>query len=238
MRDPERAIRVGGAWVALASLMMVVVLALHGPIAPDLSEQMTRIARNALRWSVLHWLAAVALSLYAVSGLIVLTAGSRLTEGWSTLTAWAVVCVGSLWTMTTAVAEATVIAEAASSGSDATFAAWWRLAEGKANGFAFVALAVAVIAGTDARSRHAATPVWSAWAATVAGIASFVGWSLGMWLGFRLGNVLWVAATIVMSLWLVGFGVALARAPLPAPDSAATGAARADRSASGSAARP
>jgi len=45
-----------------------------------------------------------------------------------------------------AVAEATVVTEAAVSGCDETFAAWWRFAEGKANGFAFVALPVAVIA--------------------------------------------------------------------------------------------
>jgi hypothetical protein len=30
---------VGGTWFAIASFLMIVVLVLHGPISPDLSEQ-------------------------------------------------------------------------------------------------------------------------------------------------------------------------------------------------------
>ncbi|MBA2457736.1 MAG: hypothetical protein H0V43_02130 [Gemmatimonadales bacterium] len=190
---------------------MIAALGFHGPIAPDLNDQMTRIADAALRWSVAHWIAAAALSLYAVTGLIMLTSGSRLTEGWWTMTAWAVISVGALWTMTTAVAETTVVANAAVSGSNETFEAWWAFAEGKANGFAFLALAVAVIAGNEARTSEGLTPTWSAWTAAVAGIASFAGWALGMWFGVGIGNLLWVASSIVMSAWTLWFGVVLTR---------------------------
>lgn len=213
MSHSNRAVQVGGAWLALASFLMVLALGLHGPIAPDLQGQMTRIAGGAARWSAVHWMAAAALSLYAVSGLIMLTSRSRVTDGGWTLTAWAVICVGCLWTVMTAVAETTVVAEAAASGSYETFAAWWAFAEGMANGFVFFALAVAVIAGSEARDTAGATPAWSAWIAVAAGLASFTGWGLGMWFGVAVGNLIWVAASIVMSLWTLWFGVALARAP-------------------------
>ncbi len=212
MPHPDRAARVGGAWLAVASLLIIAALGLHGPIAPDLQTQMTRIAGAAGQWAVAHWLAAAALSLFAVSGLIMLTSRSGITGGWA-LTAWAVVCVGALWTMTTAVAETTVVAGAAASGSYETFTAWWAFSEGKAHGFAFVALALAVIAGRDARDPAGATPAWSAWIGVVAAIGSFTGWALGMWLEVAVGNLLWVAASIAMSLWTLWFGAALARAP-------------------------
>lgn len=216
MPNPDRPQRVAGAWLAIASLMMIVVLGFHGPIAPDPHDQMARIAGAAVRWSVVHWLAAAALSLYAVSGLIMLTSRSRLTDGSWALTAWAVICVGCLWTMTTAVAEATVVAEAAASGNDATYAAWWMFSEGKANGFVFFALAIAVIAGREARGPGGATPAWAAWIGAGAGVGSFVGWAMGMWLGIALGNLLWVVFSIVLSLWTLWFGVVLSRAPATA----------------------
>jgi hypothetical protein len=211
MAHARVAVRVGGTWLAIASFLMVLALAFHGPIAPDLNEQMKRIADGAMRWSVVHWIAAAALSLYALTGLVVLISGSRLTEGWWTMTAWAVFCVSALWTMTTAVAEATVVTNAALSGAQETFAAWWAFAEGKATGFAFFALAVAVIAGNEARSSGRATPAWPAWVGAAAGVASFSGWALGMWFGVGLGNLLWVASSVVMCLWNAWFGVALAR---------------------------
>lgn len=213
MPHPDRAVQAGGAWLAIASFLMVAALGFHGPIAPDLDDQMTRIADAALRWSVVHWTAAAALSLYALSGLILLTSRSRLTDsGWA-LTAWAAICVGSLWTLTTAVAETTVVAAAAATGSDEVFAAWWAFAEGKANGFAFFALAVAVIAGREARRPAGATPAWAAWIAVAAAIGSFAGWALGMWLGVAIGNLLWVVSSVVMSFWTLWFGVALVRTP-------------------------
>lgn len=211
MSHSDRAIRVGGAWLAVASFLMIAALGLHGPIPPGLEAKMAMVAGAGVKWSVVHWMAAAALSLYAVSGLIVLTSRSRLTgNGWS-LTAWAVVCVGAFWTMTTAVVETTVMPGAAVAGSEETFAAWWSFAEGKGSGFAFLALAVALIAGSEARSAADTTPPWAAWIAVIAGIGSFAGWALGMWLGVRIGNLLWLAASLVMSLWTLWFGVTLFR---------------------------
>lgn len=172
---------------------------------------MTRIAERPTAWVVSHWIAAASLSLYTVAGLIVLTSSSGLTDGPWTLTAWAVVPVGALWTLVTAVAEATAVTDAPIAGSTAIFEAWWSFAEGRAHGFAFVALAVAVIAGHDARSREAATPSWSAWIGAIAAVASFAGWAAGMWFGIGPASLLWVAASVLMSVWTLWFGLALTR---------------------------
>jgi hypothetical protein len=209
-------VRVGGAWLAVASSLMIVTLLLHGPIAPDLNDQMRMIATGSMQWAVAHWIAAAGLSLFAVAGLLVLTSGSRLTDAWSTSTAWAVVPIAALWTMTTAVAEATAVTDAAVSGDAEMFHAWWAFAEGKATGFAFLALAVAVIAWNDAQSTEGMTPAWSAWIAMVIAIASFTGWAVGMWLGIAVGNLIWFASSILMSVWIAWFGVALTRAPVSA----------------------
>lgn len=201
-----------GAWLAVGSLLFVVSLAIHPPPSPDPGEFMATIADGPTRWVAAHWTAALALSLLAIAGLIVLTAGSRLTQNGWTMTAWAVLVVGALWVTTTAVAEATVITEAAVAGDTATFEAWHLFAEGKALGFGFLALAVTVIAGNEARSTRAVTPVWASWIGAVAGIAAFVGFVvLGALLGIALGGLVWVASTIVMSLWILWFGVALVR---------------------------
>lgn len=181
----------------LASLLMAGVLAFHGPLAADLDAQMSVIA--------------AALSLFAVAGLIVLTGQSRLTEnGWTT-SAWAVLIVGALWTVTTAVVEVTVIADAAVAGNATIFETWWAFAEGRAGGFSFLALAIAVIAGNEARTAQRVTPVWASSIAVAAGVASFVGWALGIWLGIRFGNLLWVMSSFVLCLWGLWFGVALAQ---------------------------
>jgi hypothetical protein len=211
MTSTDKVVRVGGAWFATASFLMIIALGFHGRIDPDLNVQMARIADAAIRWALVHWIAAAALSLYAVSGLIILTSRSRLTDGWWTMTAWAVIPVGALWTMTTAVAETTVVVEAAVSGSSEIYEAWWAFAEGKANGFTFLALAVAVIAANEARASAGVTPAWSAWVAMVAGVASFAGWVLRMWFGVSLGNLLWLVASIAMSVWTFWFGVMLMR---------------------------
>lgn len=211
MTKADTGVRTGGGWLAAASVLLVGVFVFHGPLAGDLEGQMTIIAAAAMQWAVIHWVAAASLSLFAVAGLVVLTAGSRLTEdGWTT-SAWAVLSIGALWTMTTAVAEATVIAEAAVSGDAATFAAWWAFAEGKGAGFTFLALAVAVIAANEARTVRRAVPAWASSIGAVAGVASFAGWALGIWLGVRFGNLLWVASSLVMCLWTLWFGVALMR---------------------------
>lgn len=82
------------------------------------------------------------------------------------MTAWAVLTVSALWTMTTAVAEATVVTNAAVSRAKEMFEAWWAFAEGKASGVAFLALAIAVISGNEAQSSERAYqrgPLGLAW---------------------------------------------------------------------------
>lgn len=96
------------------------------------------------------------------------------------MTAWAALTVSALWTMTTAVAEATVVTQAAVSGANEMFEAWWAFAEGKASGIAFLALAVAVISGNEARSSERAVPSWSAWIAMVSGLRPRLA---GLWAG-------------------------------------------------------
>jgi hypothetical protein len=138
MSHTETGMHVAGAWLAIASAVLALAIIVHGPIHPDLSHQMNVIAEGSTRWAIAHWAAAAALSLFAVTGLIVLAAGSRLTEDWWTMSAWGVLPVGALWTMTTAVAEATAVADAAVAGNTAMFEAWWAFSEGKATGFALM----------------------------------------------------------------------------------------------------
>ena len=211
MPDTNTAVRVAGTWLAVASLFLTVALIAHGPLAPDLGEQMHMVAGRAQAWVAIHWLSAAALSLFALAGLIVLTSGSRLVRGWWSITAWGVLTISALWIMTTAVAEATAVTNTAVSGAREMFEAWWAFAEGKATGIAFLALAVAVISGNEAQSPDRAVPAWSAWLAMVAALASFAGWALGRWLGVNFGNLLWVASSVVMSLWTLWFGFALSR---------------------------
>ncbi|WP_159589726.1 hypothetical protein [Chelativorans xinjiangense] len=203
--------RVAGAWLALAAIILAVALVFHGPIASDSSAQMRSIADGSLRWAVVHWAAAAALSFFAIASLIALTAGSRLTQEWWTLSAWALLPVGALWTVTTAVAEATVIYDAAVRENRAVYDAWWMFAEGSANGFAAMALAFTVIAANEARTASGTTPFWASSIGAVAGLASFAGWALGMGLGLPFGAPIWVVGSIVMCLWLVWFGLSLAR---------------------------
>jgi hypothetical protein len=216
MRRTNDGVRVGGSWLAVASCLIIATLALHCPIAPDLGVQMNRVASRSTVWSVSHWIAAAAFSSYAMAGLVILTSGSRLTDDWWTNTAWAAMPVTALWTLTTAVAEATVVTNAAIAGNTEVFEAWWAFAEGKANGFAFLALAVAVIAANEAGGAKGATPAWAAWTAAVAGVVSFAGWAVGMWLEIALGSVFWLASSILMSVWTAWFGVALARSSVSA----------------------
>jgi hypothetical protein len=211
MPHTNTAVRVAGTWLAIASCLLVAALVLHGPLAANLDDQMKRIAEGATGWSLIHWVSATSLSLYAVTGLVALTSGSRLAGGWWTMTAWAVLTVSALWTMTTAVVEATVVSNAAASGAREMFEAWWAFAEGKASGIAFLALAIAVISGNEAQSSERAIPAWSAWIAMASAVASFAGWALGRWFGVDFGNLLWVASSVLMSLWTFWFGVALMR---------------------------
>ena len=172
---------------------------------------MAIVAGGSAQWMAVHWIFAAALSLFVVTGLVVLSGGTRLTDRWWTMAAWAVVVVGALWTTATAVAEATVITQAAVAGDVATIEAWEVFAEALAMGVAFLALAVVAIAGNEARTVNAATPTWASWIAVLAGIVSFVGFVADMGLGIALGGVVWVVASIVLGLWTLWFGVALLR---------------------------
>jgi hypothetical protein len=211
MTHSEKSMRVVGAWLALASVTLALALVFHGPPSPDLGVQMQHIADGSLRWSIVHWGAAASLVCFALAGLIALTAGSRLTEQWWTTSAWAVLPIGALMTLNTAVSEATVIFEAAVTGNRATFEAWWMFAEGMGNGFVAMAVAFTVIAADEARQRHGTISYWAARVATVVGVASVAGWVLGSWLNFPFGGPIWLISSLVMCLWLAWFGISLAR---------------------------
>jgi hypothetical protein len=208
----ETRMRVGGSWLAIGALLLAGALIFHGPPAADTGAQMNAIAEAPTRWALVHWVAATALFLFAVAGLVILAAPSRLTRNGWTVSAWAVLVVGALWTATTAVAEATAVTGAARSGNLAMFEAWWAFSGGMATGFTLLALAMAGVAGSEARADHAVTPRWASWTGAAAGAASFTGWALGMWLGVEAGNLVWVISTLVMCLWILWFGVSLVRA--------------------------
>jgi hypothetical protein len=211
MAHTDSNIRAAGGWLAAASLLLVGSLAPHPPPSPDLDTFMAIIANAGTQWVVAHWGAALALSAFVVAGLIVLTARSRLTQSWWTISAWAILPVAALWVVTTAVAEATVISHAAVAGDREAFQAWERFAEGKAMGFMGIALAVALIAANEARSGRAATPVWACWAGMAAALAALAGWTLGAVLGIGAGGLVWVASSLAMGLWTLWFGLALTR---------------------------
>jgi hypothetical protein len=211
MSHLEKGMRVAGAWLAIAAIILALALVFHGPPSPDLAVQMRHIADGSLRWSIVHWGAAASLLCFAVSGLIVLTAGSRLTQEWWTTSAWAALPIGALMTINTAISEATVIFEAAVTGNRATFEAWWMFAEGMGNGFAAMAIAFTLIAANEARQPHGTIFHWTARVATVVGVASVAGWVLGSWLNFPFGGPIWLISSLVMCLWLAWFGISLAR---------------------------
>lgn len=209
-------VRVGGSALALGALLLAGGFALHPPPATDPAEFMATVADSPTRWVAAHAVTAIALSLFAIAGLVTSTARSRLTRTWWTTTAWAVLIVSALWVTTAAVVEATVIAEAAAAGDAATFDVWSPLAEAHSAAFLFFVLAVAVIAGSEARSADRSTPAWAAWIGAVAAVASFAGMILVFALGIASGGLVWVGSTIVMSLWLGWFGAAVARSAVDA----------------------
>ncbi len=211
MMSDQSDLRVAGAWLAGASLLLVLALGFHGPLHPDLGVQMTRIGESASRWAAVHWIAAAAFSCFAIAAVLVLVSRSRLTSTGRTISAWAVVLVGALWTLTTAVTEVTVIADLAASRDRAQFEAWWSFAQGYGNGFSLLAVAVSVIAWNEYRDPHRLLPRWSAGVGAGAGLASFAGWALGVWLDVGPANLLWLLASALMCVWLAWFGIVLAR---------------------------
>lgn len=207
----ETKMSVGGTLLAIGSLLLVVGFVLHPPPSPDSGEFMATIAEEPTRWMAAHAATAVALSVFVIAGLIVLTAGSRLTQNWWTITAWAVMIVSALWVTTAAVVEATVITQTALATDTATFELWSIFAEAHSAAFLFFVLAIAVIAGHEARTTSQTTPAWASWVGAVAGVVAFGGMILVFVLGIALGGLIWVVSTLVMGLWTFWFGVALAR---------------------------
>lgn len=215
MAHDNTATKVAGSWLAAASVLLAVTLVFHGPPEHHVGDQMAVIAQESNRWLIVHWMAAAALSSFVVAALIVLSAHSRLTDNGWTLSAWGVLPVGALWTLATAVAEATAVTDAAVAGDEAIFGAWWAFSEGMGNGFAVLALAVASIAANEGRALQKATPAWASGIATFAGLAAFTGWALWSWVDLGFGAPIWVASSILMCLWLLWFGVGLVRAEAP-----------------------
>ncbi|WP_458207876.1 hypothetical protein [Haladaptatus sp. NG-SE-30] len=203
--------RLGGAWLAVGSFLLVVGIVLHPPPSPDQGEFIATIAEEPTRWMAAHWATAIGLAVFTIAGLIMLTTESRLTQNWWLLSAWAVLVVGALWVTTAAVAEATVITTAAVAGDTATFEMWEPFADAHGAAFVFLALAIAIIAGNEARSASEAMPTWASWVGAGAGIVAIAGFVLGLGLGFALAGIVWVVSTIVMGLWTLWFGVALMR---------------------------
>ncbi|MFC4543774.1 hypothetical protein ACFO5R_17745 [Halosolutus amylolyticus] len=204
-------IRAGGIWLAIGSVLLVVGFALHPPPAPDPAEFVATIADAPTRWVTAHAVTAIGLSAFAIGGLIVLTTGSRLTRTWWVTTAWAVLIVSALLVTTAAVVEATVITDAAIAGETTTFETWSAFAEAHSAVFLAFLLAIAVIAGNEARSGPRTTPTWASWIGAVAAIAAFAGMVLVFGVGIALGGLVWIGATIVMGLWTAWFGIGLAR---------------------------
>ena len=113
--------------------------------------------------------------------------------------------------MTTAVAEATAGSHAATSGNQELFEAWWEFSEGKGNGFAALALAVSVIAATEAQNADGVKPAWVAWIGAAVAVVSFIGWALFSWVGIGIGGPIWLVSSLAMCLWLLWFGTMLVR---------------------------
>lgn len=204
-------IRVGGAWLAIAAIAFIASLLLHARPSPDANEFMANIAAAPTQWMVAHWLAAISSSLFVIVGLLMLTTDSRLTDKWWTVTAWAVVIVGSLWIISTALIEATVVTAAAVDGDTATFVEWQLFGQALASAFVAVAPALALIAYNEARNGPETTPVWASWIGAAAGIVAAVAFALIIGLGLSMAGIVWIPTTIVMTLWVLWFGASLAR---------------------------
>lgn len=209
--NTDTRIRVGGAWLSIGAIALIASLLLHAQPSPVPNEFMANIASEPLQWMIAHWLAALSSSLFVIAGLIILTTHSRLTHRWWTVTAWAVTIVGSLWITSTAMIEATVGLSAAVDGDVATFVEWQLFGQGLALAFVGVAPALALIAYNEAQNGPETTPVWASWIGAAAGIVAAVAFALVIGLGVSRAGIVWIPTTIVMSLWIVWFGLSLAR---------------------------
>lgn len=212
MESPaDTSMRVGGTWLAAGSLLLVVGFLLHPFPSPDPAEFAATVAGEPTRWVAAHGVIAVAMGVFAIAGLVVSTARSRLTGTWWTATAWAALVVAALTVMGAAIVEATAITQASLAGDMATFGTWSAVADVLSATFLVVLFAIAVIATSEARSDDHATPVWASWIGALAAVVAAVGMVAGFVLGFPIGIVVWLGGTVVTSLWTLWFGVVLAR---------------------------
>lgn len=202
-------------WLAAGAVALIAALAIHGPPDPDMSVQMQIIAQDHIRWTAVHWLSAAALSVFAAAGLTKMSLGEETTRGFAIRTAWAGFALGALWTMTTAVAEATAVTTAAIAGNVAQFEAWQSFASGKASGFLALALAVTVIATKDSTSDQPVTKRWAGRAGAIFAAVSTAGGVLNFWFGVSVGGPIWLISSVLMLIWLCWFGIATARQHRP-----------------------
>lgn len=205
-RDGRR--RASGAWLAAGALLLMAALILHPAPETETDAFMAQIAGEGDTWVAVHWLAATALSFLVIASLLALTASQSPLAA----SAWAILAVGALWTVMDALAEATVIAEAAAGGDQATFTAWHAFAKGTAMGFAVLGLAVAGLGWNEARA-GTVLPRWAALSVLPVGVAVFTGWILGPVLGIPFGAPLWLVASLVLTAWLTLYGAGSARSP-------------------------
>ena len=133
-------------WLGAGAALLTAALIIHGPPDPDLTKQLRHIAEGGDRWAIAHWAAAVALFLLSGGAFLMLLgrAAGEAVPGHPG--AWMVMALGALTTVTTAVAEASVVSVAAHAGDQAAFDTWWAFSSGMANGFFALAIAVGLIA--------------------------------------------------------------------------------------------
>lgn len=216
--DIDTRTRVGGAWLAIGSLLLVggsLLLFVGGVLQalrsgrPGDTLGLAIIAGDPTLWTAIHGINVIALAGFAIAGLVVLTTQSRLTRSWWTVSAWALLTVSALSAMTAPLSIATVMTGAATAGDAATFETWLGFVSAHYLALAVLGLAVAVIAASEARGGHGLTPTWAAWLGVVAGVGTFLGITLAFGLEVRPSG--WLLAAVVMGLWTLWFGVSLAR---------------------------
>jgi hypothetical protein len=210
-----------GLWLGAGASILVAALVFHGPPDADPSVQMQHISEAHLRWALVHWGAAAALFLISGAGFLTLLDQSAGRSSAPIRSAWLVLALGALMTVSTAVSEASVVAAAAYAGDKASFVSWWAFSGGMANGFFALALASAFIASAEAQSDAGVMPRWPSVGGAIFGLLSAIGWGLGEQLGFEIGGPIWLISTVLMCIWLAWFGFATfataRRKPLPQP---------------------
>jgi hypothetical protein len=197
-----------GLWLGAGASVLVAALVFHGPPDADPAVQMQHIAGAHLRWALVHWGAAAALFLISGAGFLNLIDHSAGRSSATLRSAWLVLALGALMTVSTAVSEASVVSAAAHAGDTAAFVSWWAFSGGMANGFFALAIASAVIASAEAQSDVSIMPRWSSVGGAIFGLLSAVGWSLGEQFGFEIGGPIWLISTVLMCIWLAWFGFA------------------------------